>query len=255
MIKIIIAGFAGKMGRMIHELVLQDKNISVVAGLESPDHPLCADKKSGGVMVTSDPAILEKADVIVDFTHAEGAVDNIRAAASYARPIVVGTTGFNDEQMKQIRSSAGKIPVLLSPNMSAGVHLLFKLARITAGALKDFEIEIIEAHHNKKKDAPSGTAVKLAEIVAKELNIHDMCYGRKGSVGARPAKQIGIHAVRAGDIVGDHTVIFAGRGERIELVHRAHSRETFAAGALRAVRWIHHKKPGLYGMEDVLDGN
>ncbi|MFH1379877.1 MAG: 4-hydroxy-tetrahydrodipicolinate reductase [bacterium] len=252
MIKIIIAGIAGKMGKMIFELAQASPDMTVVAGLEQAGHPDCTNVKSTGLRITSDTAIMKEADVVIDFTAAGAAMKNIHSAVAAKKPIVIGTTGFSKEQLKEIKEAAQKIPVFLSPNMSPGVHLLNKLVEITSQALSNYDIEIIETHHNKKKDAPSGTAVKLADIISKIIDTHDTCYGRKGNLGQRPHKQIGIHAVRAGDIVGEHTVVFAGPGERIELTHKADSRAAFAAGSLCAALWIYGKKPGLYGMENML---
>ena len=166
------------------------------------------------------------------------------------KPIVICTTGIAKEGLAKIKSASSEIPIVFSPNMSVGVSLLFKLVGEVADIIPDYDVEIVEAHHNQKKDAPSGTALKLAEIISSKLNLEHV-YGRCGNVGARK-KEIGIHAIRAGDIVGDHTVIFATNGERIELTHRAQSRDTFAVGAVKAAKWVFGKKPGLYTMQDVL---
>lgn len=220
MVNIVVAGARGRMGRTIVNLAREDKAI----------------KLSGEVDLDDDLAsALKKADCLVDFTLAKAAIGNMEIAVSLKKAMVVGTTGFNGEEIKKIEKAARSIPIVLSPNMSVGVNLLFGLVGEVAQKLgPDYDIEITESHHNKKRDAPSGTAKKLAAEIEKQ--------GRK----------VPIHSIRAGDIVGDHTVLYAGCGERIEITHRAHSREAFAAGALKAAKWIMNKKPGLYSMREVL---
>ncbi|MDR1941543.1 MAG: 4-hydroxy-tetrahydrodipicolinate reductase, partial [Endomicrobium sp.] len=198
---------------------------------------------------------LPDADVLIDFTNPDSALKNLDVARLLKKSVIIGTTGFISEQKDKISEIAKDIAIVLSPNMSVGVNLLFKLVEEVAGRIPDYDIEMVELHHNKKKDSPSGTAVKLSEIAAKAIgkNISDVgVYGRKSVMAERKKDEIGILSVRAGDIVGDHNVYFAGPGEMLTLTHRAHSRDTFAAGAVRAAKWIMGKEPGLYDMQDVL---
>jgi 4-hydroxy-tetrahydrodipicolinate reductase len=198
---------------------------------------------------------LHDTDVLIDFTNPDSALKNIEAAKKYNVPVVIGTTGFIDEQKEKITEISKVVPIVMSPNMSVGVNLLFKLVKEAANKIPDYDIEIVELHHNKKQDSPSGTAAKLAEIAAAAIgqNISEAgVYGRRSVHAVRRKDEIGIMSVRGGDIVGEHTVYFVGPGERIELTHRAQSRDTFAAGAVRAAKWLVDKKPGLYDMQDVL---
>jgi 4-hydroxy-tetrahydrodipicolinate reductase len=194
--------------------------------------------------------------VLIDFTRPEGTMAHLDACLAQRRAMVIGTTGFNDAQKARIAEGARRIPIAWSPNFAIGVNVVFRLAQTAARALGDaYDVEIVEAHHRHKVDAPSGTALKLGELVAGALG-RDLgkvaTHGRAGDTGERPAKAIGFHAIRGGDIVGEHTVIFAGSGERVEITVRSHSRQTYAAGALRAARWLGGRAPGLYDMFDVL---
>jgi 4-hydroxy-tetrahydrodipicolinate reductase len=194
--------------------------------------------------------------VAIDFTHADSSVRHAAEAAVAGKPIVIGSTGLTSEQTEEIRESAKGIACVLSPNMSVGVNLMFRMAADVARVLgDDFDVEIVETHHRFKKDSPSGTAVKLADVVAGALG-REMkeagVYGRHGMVGERPRKEIGVFAVRAGDVVGEHTLVFGGIGERLEITHRAHSRDTFARGAVRAASWVIGKPAGVYDMNAVL---
>ncbi|HEV2803739.1 MAG TPA: 4-hydroxy-tetrahydrodipicolinate reductase [Chthoniobacterales bacterium] len=195
-------------------------------------------------------------DVVIDFSHPSASTELGQACGETKKPAVIGTTGHSKEERAALEKLALSVPVVLSPNFSVGVNTLFWLTRKAAQMLGgDFDLEITEMHHRLKKDAPSGTAKKLAEILCevRELDYRkDVRHGREGLIGERPAKEIGVHSIRGGDVVGDHTVTLAGAGERLELSHKAASRETFALGALRAARWIVGKPPGLYSMEDVL---
>jgi 4-hydroxy-tetrahydrodipicolinate reductase len=199
---------------------------------------------------------IQSCDVVVDFSHPNASIELGRACAEAKKPAVVGTTGHSKAEREALEKLAGSVPVVLSPNFSVGVNALFWLTRNAAQMLgDDFDLEISEMHHRLKKDAPSGTAKKLAEILCEVRKLDytkDVRHGREGLIGERPTKEIAVHSIRGGDVVGDHTVIFAGAGERLELSHKAASRETFALGALRAARWIVGKPPGLYSMEDVL---
>ena len=194
--------------------------------------------------------------MLIDFTRPEGTLTHLQACLDFSRFLVIGTTGFSDSQKKAISEAARRIPIVMAPNFAIGVNVVFKLAETAARALGEgYDVEIIEAHHRHKVDAPSGTALKLGEVVASALQrkLADVeRHGRHGDTGERPDKQIGFHAIRGGDIVGEHTVMFAGDGERVELIVRSQSRMTYAAGALRAALWLKGRSPGLYDMFDVL---
>jgi 4-hydroxy-tetrahydrodipicolinate reductase len=222
------------------------------------DAGLAAGVAEAGVPITSDLAkVAPETDVVIDFTSHHGTVGNCPRCAEWNTAVVIGTTGISAEEQQAIEESAKTIPIVLAPNMSLGMNLLFALVEDAARALseKGYDCEIIERHHRRKKDAPSGTALGLGQAAARglEWDLDEVAvHGREGMVGERPDKEIGFHAVRGGDIVGDHTVLFATDGEHIELSHRATSRETFAMGALRAAAWIANQEPGLYSMQDVL---
>ncbi len=266
MIKAVVTGAAGRMGARIINVLSGSEGIRLAAAIERKGHPMIkqdacgpAGIPSSGVLtlITDDlPGSLKNGDVLIDFTHPESSLEHIQVCAEQHKPVVIGTTGFTKEQIDRIRKHAQAIPCILSPNMSIGVNLSFKILAEVAKALgDDYDVEIVEAHHRMKKDAPSGTAIKMAQVIAQALNrnLDEVgVYARKGMIGERSRKEIGIQTVRAGDIVGEHTVFFAGKGERIEITHRAHSRDTFAAGAVRAAKWIVGKKPGMYDMQDVL---
>lgn len=239
-VRVLLIGAKGRMGQAIAGAA-EAANAVIVAGLDLGDD---VTNEIGGC------------DVVVDFSH-PSATDAIRSACLAAsKPWVIGTTGHSGEERALIEETSKSLPIVLSPNFSVGVNALFWLTRKAAQMLgEDFDLEIVEAHHRLKKDAPSGTAKRLAEILCEERKLDyakSARHGREGLIGERPAKEIGVHSIRGGDVVGDHTVTFAGRGERLELTHKASSRETFAGGALRAARWIVGKPPGLYSMEDVL---
>ncbi len=262
--KIAVCGAAGRMGKRILALAHEHPDMEITGALEwsgSPTQGSDAGEVAGigrlGVQITGDVSeVLKGCDVLVDFSSPDSSVANIKAAAAAGKAIVVGTTGFSEAQKKEISESAMKTRCLVAPNMSMGVNVLFNLAEIVARVLGDtYDVEIIEAHHKLKKDAPSGTAVKLAQIIAHALgrNLQEAgVYGRKGIVGERTAQEIGVMAVRGGDIVGEHTVMFVTGGERIELIHRAHSRDALAKGAIQAALWVISQPPGLYDMQDVL---
>jgi 4-hydroxy-tetrahydrodipicolinate reductase len=210
-----------------------------------------------GVVITEKlEEVIDKGDVLVEFTHHEATVAHMALAAQMGKPMVIGTTGFTSQEMEAIRGYAGTIPCVLAPNMSVGINVLFKVLRDVAKILgADYEVEIIEAHHNQKKDAPSGTALKMAQIISEALDRDlekDAVYVRRGVIGARRKNEIGIQTIRGGDIVGEHNVMFVTEGERLEFIHRAHSRDNFARGAVRAAIWVVGKPPGLYDMQDVL---
>ncbi len=264
MIKAIVAGCAGRMGSRIINLIHQTDDITLAAGFEKSDHPAVGQDVGEaigigklGIQVASNlEDVIDEGNVIIDFTYHVASINHLRIAGEYAKPIVIGTTGFTREEMEEIKELSKKVPCVLTPNMSVGINLMFKMVQEIAHVLgEDFDVEIVEAHHRFKKDSPSGTALKLGQILAKSLNrnLDDVAvYGRKGMIGERKDQEIGIQAIRAGDIVGEHTVLFGGIGERIEFTHRAHSRDCFAKGALRAAKWIPYQKNGLYDMQDVL---
>ena len=261
MVKAIITGACGRMGKMIRDSILESIGIRVVGGTEAKGHK-CIGKEieveEGNKIKISDDLskIINSCDVVIDFTSPEATIANLEICRKNKKAIVIGTTGLNEEQKNKISDSAKSIPVVFSPNMSVGVNLVFDLVKKMSKVLgSEYDIEIYEAHHRFKKDAPSGTALKIAEIIAESLGRDlnkDGVYGRKGIVGERKKEEIGIHSIRAGDIVGDHTILFSAPGERIELTHRAHSRETFARGAVKAAMFVVDKKNGLFDMLDVL---
>ena len=267
MIKAGICGAAGRMGKTILEVVNDTDAVSVGAAIEQSDSPalgLDAGEQVGigrlGVGITDKiGTVVDDFDVLIDFTQADAVLKNLEQCRANKKRVVIGTTGLSAGQQQAIRSASAEIAIVFAPNMSAGVNLCFKLAELAATAIGDStDIEIIEAHHNRKIDAPSGTAVRLGEIVAETLG-RDLAecavYGRQGLTGARERKTIGFEIIRAGDIVGEHTVMFAGEGERVEIRHVATSRKTFAGGAVRAAQWIMDKETGLYSMQDVLGLN
>jgi len=253
--KVAIAGAGGRMGQVLIEAVLADRELQLAAALDAAGSPALG-RAAGPVKVGSDLGALAAAEVLVDFTRPEGSLSHLDACLKHAKAMVIGTTGFSELQMARISQGAKRIAVVLSPNFAVGVNVVFQLAQTAAKALGDaYDVEIVEAHHRHKVDAPSGTALMLGQLVAKALG-RDLgqvaTHGRKGDTGERPAKAIGFHAIRGGDIVGEHTVIFAGTGERVEVTVRSQSRMTYAAGALRAAKWLKGKGPGLYDMFDVL---
>lgn len=261
MLRIGINGAAGRMGQRLVALVAEADGMQLVTALEQPGHQdLGRDAGEiagvGPLAVRLTEAMDVVPDVLVDFTSPDSSLARAAACSEAGVAMVIGTTGMTEEQIDHLRRVAGNVPCVVAPNMSVGVSVLAKLVRAAAQALGEaFDIEIIEAHHRYKKDAPSGTALKLAQAAAEGVGrqLSEVgVYGRQGIVGERSPAEIGIHAVRAGDIVGEHTVLFGALGEHIELKHSAHSRDTFVRGALRAARFIVGKKPGLYSMEDVL---
>jgi 4-hydroxy-tetrahydrodipicolinate reductase len=264
MARIAIAGVGGRMGRAILNLALKDKSLKVAGAFEKEGNSVIGTDL--GLLVGSEPLgvkagknaaeAIGKADALIDFTHPTAMEGHLQAALETKTAYVVGTTGLTDKHIALLKAASRKIPVVQSPNMSIGVNLLFKIAEITAKALdEDYDIEIVEAHHRLKKDSPSGTALKLLEIVAQARgkNIKkDTVYGREGETGARPRGEIGVFAVRGGDVVGDHNVSFLAEGERVELVHRATSRDAFAQGALKAAKFAAARKSGFFNMLQVL---
>ena len=253
--KVAIAGAGGRMGHALIDAVLMDCGSELAVALDAAGSPALG-QAAGGVKVGADLGALAGADVLIDFTRPEGTLAHLEACQKHGKAMVIGTTGFSDAQKARIAEGARRLPIVLSPNFAIGVNVVFRLAQTAAAALGDaYDVEIVEAHHRHKVDAPSGTALKLGELVATALgrDIRKVAtHGRVGDTGERPARAIGIHAIRGGDIVGEHTVIFAGSGERVEIAVRSQSRLTYAAGALRAAKWLQGRPPGLYDMFDVL---
>ena len=265
--KVVVIGAAGRMGRalvrLLHTKAVPGLQLAAAVDLwdcpeRGQDAGMVAGVGATGIKITTDLAtVAPTGDVVIDFSSHQGAAGNAARLAEWGKPLVIGATGLSAEEKRMVAEAAKRIPVVISPNMSLGVNLLFALVRETAEVLrgKGYDIEIIERHHRRKKDAPSGTALGLGEAAAagysldlKKVSVH----GREGISGERPIDQIGFHAIRGGDFVGDHTVLFAADGECVELSHRATSRDTFAVGALRAAAWLAGKAPGLYSMQDVL---
>ena len=262
--RVAIAGASGRMGHMLIEAVLASDDCTLAAALDQPASPALGTEaaaflgKTTGVRIESDlRAALSKADVLIDFTRPEGTLAHLAVAAELGVKVVIGTTGFTEAQKAEIAAFAQRTAVILSPNMSVGVNVTFKLLEMAAKALQEggYDIEIVEAHHKHKVDAPSGTALKMGEVIAEAqgTQLADRAvYERFGHTGARVANSIGFASMRGGDIVGDHTVLFAGDGERIEISHKSSSRAGYANGSLRAARYLARQKTGLFDMYDVL---
>jgi 4-hydroxy-tetrahydrodipicolinate reductase len=264
MIKVTVIGAGGRMGRRLVANIMEAEDLALAGALDAPGVPfigqdagILAGVGEAGVKITDNHAeAIKNADAVIDFSTGN-VIENTRAAVAKGCSVVIGTTALGDEGkegLQKIADNGGRI--VFASNMSVGVNLLFHLCKEVASILdEDYDIEIIEMHHNQKKDAPSGTAVTLAEVACEARGLsynEDVRHGREGIVGARTKKEIGVHAVRGGDVVGDHTVIFATGGERVELTHKASSRDTFAKGALKGVRFLAGAEPGLYNMQDVL---
>ena len=241
MTRVIITGAKGRMGQSLVSSAARIPNLEVAAQIDLGE--------------TLD-SVIDKGDVVVDFSFHQATADFAELCASKRKAIVIGTTGHADAEKRRILNCQSQIPMVLASNFSTGVNTLFWLTRKAAEILgNDFDLEVVEMHHRMKKDAPSGTAMTLAEILAdvrKQQVAKTLRHGRQGITGERTSTEIGMHSLRGGDVVGDHTVIFANQGERLELTHKASSRETFAIGALRAALWVVKQKPGLYDMQDVL---
>lgn len=264
MIRLVVAGAAGKMGGRIIALAKDYSDLKLIGAFERKGHESVG-KDVGeivgmgkmNILVNDDlENIIGNADVVISFTSPEASLEHLNIVSRRKKAIVIGTTGFSKGELQTIKDMSQSVPIVLAPNMSVGVNLLFKVLKDVARVLgDDFDIEIIESHHRLKKDAPSGTALKIAQVIAEatERNLDEVAiYARKGIIGERTKKEIGIQTIRAGDIVGEHTILFGGLGERIEITHKASSRDTFARGALKASIWISNKPAGLYDMMDVL---
>ncbi len=258
-----MAGAKGRMGRRILELAAAAEDIGIGSAFDLPEvagEEIAVGLDGGSpraVELAPDAATaIARADVLIDFTVADACLEHVRAATEAGKPSVLGTTGLSEAQKAELAKFAEKVPIVFAPNMSVGVNLLFKLTQEAAAALGlDYNVEITEVHHNQKVDSPSGTAVRLGELAAEGLGLNyekDTVHGREGMVGKRPQREIGMHALRGGDVAGEHTVAFIGQGERVELTHRAHNRDNFARGALIAARFAVEAASGLYDMQDVL---
>jgi len=264
MVKVAVAGAAGRMGGRIVHMIYQNPETELAGAFERPDHKSVGED-AGSVAGIGDLGVricgaiddgAGEADVLIDFTQPESTLQNMRTASEKGIAVVIGTTGITENGIAEITTLAEKIPCVMAPNMSVGVNVMFKIAGEMARILgNDYDMEILEVHHRLKKDAPSGTAMRLGQILADAVD-RDLekvgVFGRKGMIGERTDEEIGIQTWRAGDIAGEHTVMFGGIGERLELVHRAHNRDNFARGAVRAALWITGKPAGLYDMQDVL---
>jgi len=263
-IKVAVAGAMGRMGQRILWALKDDGDFQLAYAFEREGHPDLG-KEIGNLLGIGEfrltlkeglKDVPEGLDVLIDFTTPEATLKHIKWAVEHNVSMVIGTTGFSKEMHLKIRELGERIPCVMAPNMSVGVNLMFFLAKIMAEVLgEDFDVEIWEAHHRMKKDAPSGTALRILEVVSKALGRDpegSAIFRAKGIIGERSKKEIGVQVIRAGDIVGEHTLLFGGIGERLELTHRAHSRDTFARGALRAAKWLVGRPKGLYDMQDVL---
>jgi 4-hydroxy-tetrahydrodipicolinate reductase len=263
MMKIAIAGATGRMGKMLIEAVLNSPDAQLVGALEYDACPLLGEDagaflgKKTGVAITADiTKALSGAEFLIDFTRPEGTIAHLAAAQKTGSKMIIGTTGLSPEQIDALKKASTNLAIVFAPNMSVGVNATFKLLEIAAKMLNEgYDIEIIEAHHRHKVDAPSGTALRMGEVIAEALGekLDDVAiYAREGHTGERKVGSIGFATIRGGDIVGDHTVLFGGEGERIEISHKSSSRQSYAQGSLRAARFLHGQSSGLYDMQDVL---
>ena len=264
MIRVVITGICGRMGRCITRCVAQQTDMQLVGAIQYPSHPhigsdagVVAGIGDIGVPITGKrDDVLQNADVVIEFSKPEAALEYLQQVVNIDKAIVIGTTGFDSDELATVKALASDIRCVMAPNMSLGVNVMIQALDLIAKALgDDYNIEVIEAHHSHKVDSPSGTALRLAETVTETLG-QDLgevgIYGRRGIIGVRPKKQIGIHAVRGGDIAGDHTVLFTTEGEQLSIVHRSHSREAFAKGAIRAARWVVNAPKGLHDVSEIL---
>ena len=261
--RVAIAGASGRMGRILAQVLVESADCQLAGALDVADSVHIGNDATGflgqasGVVIKADlKEGLQHAHVLIDFTRPEGTMAHVKACREKGVKMVIGTTGFSEEQKREIQAASQDIAIVMAPNMSVGVNVTLKLLEMAAAALaNDYDIEIIEAHHRHKVDAPSGTALKMGEVIALALG-RDLkqcaVFDRQGHTGARPDKAIGFSTIRGGDIVGDHTVLFAGVGERVEITHKSSSRSTYAEGSLRAVRFLAHQQHGMFDMFDVL---
>ena len=261
---IIIAGACGRMGKMITQGVSQQEDMRIAGAVEFSEHPQLGEDVgdvagigSIGVPVTSDlPAVLNDGDVVIEFTSPSATIEHLQNVVDAGKRMVIATTGYDEEELAQIHALAPQIPCVMASNMSVGINVMLQAIELVAKVLgDDYDVEVIEAHHNQKVDSPSGTALTMAEVLAETLD-RDLAevgvYGRHGIVGKRTKKEIGIHAIRGGDLAGDHTVLFVGTGDRLEITHRGQNREPLARGAIRAARWVMDAPKGLHDIGEVL---
>ena len=263
MVKTVIIGAAGRMGRLLVSNVMDDAKMTLHGAVEMVGNPTIgqdagtiAGIAQTGVNISDDlSAALEGADAVIDFSFADGAIANTKLAVEKGVGVILGTTGLSQDQKDQLQEFSKNGKIVFAPNMSVGVNVLFYLCEQAGRLLSDYDIEIVEAHHRHKKDSPSGTAIGLAEAVCSTSGHDvetDLVHGREGMVGARTKKEVGMHAIRGGDVVGDHTVMFMTDGERVELTHKASTRQAFTSGALKAAKFLQGKEDGLYNMRNVL---
>lgn len=260
-VRVAVSGCLGRMGSRVARFVISDPDLELVSALEREDHPNIGEDVGEllgggriGIKVTGDVrGAVSIADILVEFTNPEATMEHLKVVRDMGKKMVIGTTGFSEEQIKQVHDASRDVAILISPNMSIGVNVIFKLIPLLVRLLgEDYDIEIVELHHNKKKDAPSGTAKRIAELIREVRTELNFIHGRSGLIGTRKKEELGIHALRLGDIVGEHRIIFAGNEERIELLHSAGSRNIFARGAILALKFLKDKGSGLYTMQDVL---
>ncbi len=260
-IKVIVVGAAGRMGGRLIHIIQETPSMKLFRAVDRPDHPLIG-KDIGEVVglgklgVPLEGELKGGGDVVINFSSPQASLESLEIVYKAGMGIVIGTTGLSPEQIEKVKEFSKGVRCVFAPNMSVGMNLMFRVVQDVARILgPEYDIEILEAHHHLKKDSPSGTAVKLGELIAKAMG-RDFgtvgVYGRKGIVGERTKEEIGMQVIRAGDIVGEHTVLFGGIGERLEIIHRAHSRDNFARGAVRAALWVVNQPNGLYDMQDVL---
>jgi len=258
MLKVIVCGALGRMGKEVVCKINQRKDMKLIGAIEAPEYPFLGKEIKKEIKVSSDlEKVIEKDSIIIEFTTPSATLEHLKIAEKKKIPLVIGTTGFKENEQKRIKKASNVIPIILSPNMSIGINLLYNIIRQVTRILgEDFDKEVIEIHHRNKKDAPSGTAQRIAQIIAeadgRRLSQVGV-YGRKGiKKETRSKEEIGIHAIRGGSVVGEHIIIFAGEEERLEITHRAESRGIFAQGAILAAKFLVQKKKGLYDLQDVL---
>ncbi len=252
MINIILCGVAGRMGTEVMKAAQGVNDLKIIAGVEAKGNKFVGSSIYGVKIFDDILSVVANGDCVVDFTHHTATIENLQKIKEYKKPYVTGTTGFSDTELQEIKNLSNRFPIFLAPNMSVAVNHLYNLIKSSIATLVDYDIEIVETHHGRKKDAPSGTAKAIAKIIEEGKPDTQFVYGRKGMVGERKGREVCIHSVRGGDVVGEHRVLFFGEGEFIELRHYATSRRCFAAGALEAVKFIINKPRGLYTMQDLL---
>jgi 4-hydroxy-tetrahydrodipicolinate reductase len=257
MTRVLVAGAAGRMGDHVLRALAADPDLEAGSALEAAGHPRLGEEVAPGVVLIDDArAACERADVVVDFSLPKGTLGLIEVAVPRGVPLVIATTGFTDTELGQIQEAGARVPIVRASNFSLGINVMLELVSRAVQRLPDYDLEVLELHHGRKRDAPSGTALWIAETAAAARGdrLEDRAvYHREGETGPRRPGSIGMQSLRAGDSVGEHTLYLAGPGERLEISHRALSRDNFAAGALRAARWVLGKPPGLYSMRDVMD--